>query len=92
MKGESRSEPNIAMNESAAIKKLLFVCSRNRIRSLTAEKLFEGFPLYQVSHSPERLSMSNTARQVAGGESFSTNRNLPVPLTRNAVSHIVGQA
>lgn len=29
-------------------KKLLFVCSRNRIRSLTAEKLFEGFPLYQV--------------------------------------------
>lgn len=36
------------MREPAAIKKLLFVCSRNRVRSLTAEKLFEGFPLYQV--------------------------------------------
>src|SRR4051812_5242632 len=30
------------------IEKLLFVCSRNRLRSLTAEKFFEGFPLYQV--------------------------------------------
>jgi len=30
------------------IQKLLFVCSRNRRRSLTAEKLFEGSPLYQV--------------------------------------------
>ena len=28
--------------------KLLFVCSRNRLRSLTAEKLFEGFPNYKV--------------------------------------------
>lgn len=28
--------------------KLLFVCSRNRFRSLTAEKLFEGSTLYQV--------------------------------------------
>ncbi|MDB6147541.1 MAG: protein tyrosine phosphatase [Spartobacteria bacterium] len=28
--------------------KLLFVCSRNKLRSLTAEKLFEGFPMYQV--------------------------------------------
>jgi predicted protein tyrosine phosphatase len=28
--------------------KLLFVCSRNRMRSLTAEKLFEGSPYYQV--------------------------------------------
>ena len=33
---------------SAPTKKLLFVCSRNRRRSLTAEKLFEGFPVYQV--------------------------------------------
>lgn len=32
----------------AAVRKLLFICSRNRIRSLTAEKLFEGSPLYQV--------------------------------------------
>lgn len=30
------------------MQKLLFVCSRNRRRSLTAEKLFEGSPLYQV--------------------------------------------
>ena len=29
-------------------RKLLFVCSQNKLRSLTAEKLFEGFPLYQV--------------------------------------------
>lgn len=28
--------------------KLLFICSRNRRRSLTAEKLFEGSSLYQV--------------------------------------------
>jgi predicted protein tyrosine phosphatase len=32
----------------APIQKLLFVCSQNKIRSLTAEKLFAGFPLYQV--------------------------------------------
>jgi predicted protein tyrosine phosphatase len=32
----------------SATKKLLFVCSRNRLRSLTAEKLFEGSPQYQV--------------------------------------------
>jgi predicted protein tyrosine phosphatase len=36
------------VNESAPIQKLLFVCSRNRLRSLTAEKLFAGFPAYQV--------------------------------------------
>jgi predicted protein tyrosine phosphatase len=29
-------------------KKLLFVCSQNKLRSLTAEKLFEGSPDYQV--------------------------------------------
>lgn len=33
---------------ASASEKLLFVCSRNRLRSLTAEKLFEGSPLYQV--------------------------------------------
>jgi predicted protein tyrosine phosphatase len=32
----------------SAAKKLLFVCSRNRLRSLTAEKLFEGSADYQV--------------------------------------------
>jgi predicted protein tyrosine phosphatase len=29
-------------------KKLLFVCSRNKLRSLTAERLFEDSPHYQV--------------------------------------------
>ena len=31
-----------------SVQKLLFVCSRNKIRSLTAERLFDGFALYQV--------------------------------------------
>jgi predicted protein tyrosine phosphatase len=30
------------------IQKLLFVCSRNKLRSLTAEKLFAGSARYQV--------------------------------------------
>jgi predicted protein tyrosine phosphatase len=33
---------------AAPIQKLLFVCSRNKLRSLRAEKLFEGDPLYQA--------------------------------------------
>ena len=36
------------MTNTPTTKKLLFVCSRNRQRSLTAEKLFEGSPLYQA--------------------------------------------
>jgi len=36
------------MNRALPSQKLLFVCSRNRLRSLTAEKLFEGVPGYQV--------------------------------------------
>jgi predicted protein tyrosine phosphatase len=28
--------------------KVLFVCSQNRIRSLTAERLLEGYPAYEV--------------------------------------------
>jgi predicted protein tyrosine phosphatase len=35
------------MNE-APVTKLLFVCSRNRRRSLTAEKMFEGCRRYKV--------------------------------------------
>src|SRR4051812_36448604 len=34
--------------EFAAPQKLLFICSRNRFRSLTAEKLLAGVPGYQV--------------------------------------------
>jgi predicted protein tyrosine phosphatase len=34
--------------QPATTRKLLFICSRNKIRSLTAEKLFEGVPGYQV--------------------------------------------
>jgi predicted protein tyrosine phosphatase len=36
------------MKTDANPRKLLFVCSRNKRRSLTAEKLSEGFPAYQV--------------------------------------------
>ncbi len=36
------------MTKDAKPRKLLFVCSRNKRRSLTAEKLFEGFPAYQI--------------------------------------------
>jgi predicted protein tyrosine phosphatase len=36
------------MNGVAPVQKLLFACSQNKRRSLTAEKLFEGFPAYQV--------------------------------------------
>ena len=32
----------------AQIQKLLFVCSQNKIRSLTAEKMFDGFSQYQA--------------------------------------------
>lgn len=34
--------------EFSANQKLLFVCSRNKFRSLTAEKLLENSPHYQV--------------------------------------------
>lgn len=34
--------------KEAPIQKLLFVCSRNKFRSLTAERLFDGFSLYQA--------------------------------------------
>lgn len=37
-----RVEPD----EADGPRKLLFVCSRNRIRSLTAERLFDGSPTY----------------------------------------------
>ena len=36
------------MSASSSVQKLLFVCSRNKLRSLTAEKMLEGSPLYQV--------------------------------------------
>jgi predicted protein tyrosine phosphatase len=29
--------------------KLLFVCTENRMRSLTAEKMYDGFPGYEVN-------------------------------------------
>jgi predicted protein tyrosine phosphatase len=32
----------------SAPQKLLFICSQNRWRSLTAEKMYEGFPGYEV--------------------------------------------
>ena len=33
---------------TSTVEKILFVCSRNRARSLTAERLFDGFPLYEA--------------------------------------------
>ena len=36
------------MNKISHPEKLLFVCSRNRRRSLTAERMFAGVPGYQV--------------------------------------------
>lgn len=36
------------MSDFPSARRLLFVCSRNRIRSLTAEILFAGLPGYQV--------------------------------------------
>src|SRR5687768_14471516 len=36
------------MSGDSQVEKLLFVCSRNRLRSLTAEKFFQGSPFYQV--------------------------------------------
>ena len=36
------------MNRVSPVQKLLFVCSQNRLRSLTAEKLFEKVLGYQV--------------------------------------------
>ena len=34
-------------NDTAAVK-VLFICSRNEVRSLTAERMLEGVPGYQV--------------------------------------------
>lgn len=36
------------MSAEGANTKLLFICSRNKWRSLTAEKIYEGFPGYEV--------------------------------------------
>lgn len=36
------------MNEAAPVRKLLFICSRNKRRSLTAERLFDGSRTYQA--------------------------------------------
>ena len=36
--------------------KLLFICSRNRMRSLTAEKIFSGIPGYKVRSAGTQLA------------------------------------
>ena len=36
------------MSDAAPVRKLLFVCSRNKMRSLTAEHLFDGSTSYQA--------------------------------------------
>ena len=40
-----RRERDDALSEA---RKLLFICSRNQLRSLTAERLYQGFPGYAV--------------------------------------------
>ena len=40
--------PEAPAPDSAERLKILFVCSQNRWRSLTAEKLYAGFPGYEV--------------------------------------------
>src|ERR1017187_7695247 len=41
------------MNEP---QKLLFICSENRMRSLTAEKMYDGFPGYEVKSAGTETS------------------------------------
>jgi len=36
------------MEDAASIQTLLFICSRNKVRSLTAERMFDGSPIYQA--------------------------------------------
>jgi len=36
------------MNRDTTAKKILFVCSRNKSRSYTAEKIYKTFDSYQV--------------------------------------------
>jgi predicted protein tyrosine phosphatase len=43
--------------------KLLFVCSENRMRSLTAEKMFDGFPGYEVKSAGTEMSARTPVTQ-----------------------------
>lgn len=43
--------------------KLLFVCSENRMRSLTAEKMFDGFPGYEVKSAGTEASARTLVTQ-----------------------------
>jgi predicted protein tyrosine phosphatase len=55
------------VHEIATREKILFVCARNKIRSLTAERLFSGSPRYDVKsrglskESRVRLTASDLA-------------------------------
>ena len=43
--------------------KLLFVCTENRMRSLTAEKMYEGFPGYEVKSAGTSTSARTPVTQ-----------------------------
>ena len=57
------------MNDAPPVRKLLFVCSQNNLRSLTAEKLFDGFPAYQVRSAgtpgQPRRGLTPAAREIS---------------------------
>ena len=44
-------------------KKLLFVCTENRMRSLTAETIYEGFPGYEVKSAGTETSARTLVTQ-----------------------------
>jgi len=43
--------------------RLLFICSENRMRSLTAEKMYDGFPGYEVKSAGTELSARTPVTQ-----------------------------
>ncbi len=43
--------------------KLLFVCSENRMRSLTAEKMYDGVPAYEVKSAGTEMSARTPVTQ-----------------------------
>ena len=44
-------------------KKLLFICSQNWMRSLTAERMYEGFPGYEVKSAGTETSARTPVTQ-----------------------------
>ena len=50
-RGKSGVSKGVVQTEASSVnqpQKLLFICSQNRLRSLTAETMYQGFPGYEV--------------------------------------------